>query len=331
MNKHGYTCCLELVGSRDYARRNPEIYKSKIDLFLEQVADSAMGKPALKINSFQHVIMADSSDLIQLLEFVVGLRQSLFTSGLFLRGVFKEGNSFDCSLVDKIKSCPDTINGVVFNSIGAGLMSALENFKGVGVCVDEIVSDIEELGDANFDVIDNCYLPNSNSRIAKCFKDLQISIGEETDDQQLEGCLREEDLIFQIFYKEAYKASTISNSYSRLFLPLFINYSSSYDIHSVVNYKEENRNKNGFIYYLMNSKFERMPKNITGTEYLYFSFVNRIIDNEKKLSNNFVAWVYSKLFSMNKIMSYVDSIPDKILSPNNRDAIYEKIFENASG
>lgn len=301
----------DLLGTRGFCD-NPDVYYNNILCFNKAVIQtSSLLIGYGKVGVFSDSAYAGSSSLEHMLKFLVSLRKRLMAEGLFFNAVLKRGElDFEA-----IKG--SNVFGVAFeNSEIAGLYIAQTSFKGVGILIDDSITD-DEIRKHGYEVNRCIYVErgrqgSSDEWFPVSYRDisLQESLPEE----------RQQNTFLEIFLRVFYASYVKTPKYGAYYISLFSNFIRSFGINLKWDLAEERFDNPPLIFdviYKMVTVEYEMLSSLPGIEYLVFTMLDMVyaspnLREDDKIS---ITKKYSKIECINqKYVHNLSSVPRDIFN-----------------
>ena len=210
-----YISYFDLLGTRGFCE-NSQLYFQNITTFHEVLSQLSPLLRKGNVGLFSDCAYAQSSNLIELITFLVQVRDRLMSCGLYFNAVVKEGDLGISNV--KGTEARHTLGVVFTNSSIADLYITQSKFKGIGISVDEkIIEDIMLDGRIK---INRCIfldkVSDSNNMIVKPLMYYDVAFN-------FEHHLKEIEYFLKIFYRDFYSAYVKSPRFGKYYVSAICN------------------------------------------------------------------------------------------------------------
>jgi hypothetical protein len=280
-----------------------------------------------KVYFFSDCAYIESVNLDDLVKYIREIRRTLLEEGYYLKGAIGPG-ALDASEAHSSQEITNStirkqrekvVKGSVFGTDVVPIYALQDSLRGIGIRIDKRVADVFEKRHYR---VNSCHLPQSNSTHAECFDDIKF------DDRELE------DKILRAFIRTFFTSKTKSKKYGRYYIPFVLSWINSTDFSAVeVDEKKKKIHSQStplIFNMLLNGTFEKYFADLTGIEYIYFAFLNKIYSecaNSQKLVEKVVGHVANK----KRMVSRLENLPECILNGENRDEFLKYLSRKVMG
>lgn len=308
-----YIAYYDLLGTRGFSD-SPEIYFENIQKFKKAVTQTAiLLRDDGHIGVFSDSVYVESANLRCMLDFLVLVRDRLMADGLFFNAVVKEGRLN----LEEIAPSEKHVFGVAFRSNEiADLYIAQTNFKGVGIFVDDSITD-DDVVRAGYSVNRCVYMErspegNRDRYIPRMYRD--ISLKKSLDNP------RRLSNVLELFLKEFYSSFVKSPRYGAYYISLFTNFIRSFGADPEWDLTKKNFKVTPLIYKVICNiagSDNKTMENLPGLEYLVFISLDMIYQSEKMNEHDKIS--ATRVFAnyecvRNKYFHNLNSIPEGLFS-----------------
>lgn len=321
----GYITFLDLLGTKDFCG-TPEIYNKNISIFYKEAqTHSYRLKGSGKVGIFSDCLYAESSDLKQILDFLVSLRKRLCARRLFFNAALTTG---EIGIVNPACSKDNNFFGVAFEKSDiADLYMKQNQFKGIGIWVDKSLhKEIKKI--SGYRLIRSVYLQEIDTAQFEPYYDIAFEFKNKVYDGY------EASLVKTVF-NECLLAYTKSKRYGRYYLSIIATLINSYSDNDLSwNLVKSNFDQCPMIYNIIMKLAEDNGKSypfIQGLEMLCLL----IVDNaflHKEITDIDRSRIVKKFMSyecLKKPYSYsINMLPNVFSSKENRDRFIQIYQEN---
>ena len=316
MEKNGatmYIVYLDLLGTKE-SSKDAEVYSQLIEKFSKAVMDTAWNlKNSGKVGMFSDSVYAESSDLKNLLDFLVQLRFRLFSESIFFNAVVKKGD-----LNTKNISNGSHFYGTVFSGKDiASLYNAQVSFKGIGIFVDKSIEKeaIEEVG---YHLNDSVFIQynKDDKNIQKKYYPVRYKDISFLDTINY-NCIQ--DKLFTTVLNMMYSSYLQSPKYGRYYISVITNLLRSNIEGCIWNKAQQTFSKaptSFALIFKMLSKYYSKLCDFPGVEFLTFILLDIIYmsDLDTDAKEDITKQFTNIDFIQNKYVHFLEEIPDSLFT-----------------
>lgn len=306
----------DLLGTREYARNEPERFKRGILTFKESVEHAASelsGQDTVFL--FSDCAYFESAKAERAVAFVAEVRMSLLLQGFYMKGAIGLGRlgainalSTPSSGVPKSKSSGrQIVRGHTFEGEVVDIYSSQDTLKGIGIRVQtELVQRLERRGTC----VNSCHLPDKAKREGMCFVDLKFRPSEMDAE------------IFRFIVADFFVSATRSSSFGRYYVTLLITWIRSCDFESrdgqVIDAAADET-----VRFLLDRTFEKNVSRLPGSELMYYALLDRVYTElgRSRNSNKVVNKVQEFISTRRWLISRLETVPVCIFSRESRGTL----------
>lgn len=320
----GYISYFDLLGTRGFKDNSYE-YEKNINIFYSEIRKGASYLCGFgEIGIFSDSVYVYSRDLERLLHYLMYLRNSLCSRGLFFNAVVSHG---ELNILDTQEWKIDVpVYGVGFtdNSI-INLYLEQTRFKGIGIKIDESI--VEKVKDIKSIKISNSFFYSSSSTPDLIlYYDIAYDIKNAPYKNKMKNTVK-------AITKSALKAYSVNINHGKYYTSLFSTILDSYD-YKELDWSWDDENKKFYnlpeifntIINISTGKYKECI-NWIGIDALCLKIIDMAISSEKindrnlkKIITNFINYPYLK-----KYMNSLETLPQVFTSSKNKDKFLDYV------
>lgn len=313
-----YITYFDLLGTRGFCDDSESYYNNLLRFNRAVCQTGSILLDYGQVGVFSDSAYAESSKLSKLLQFLALLRNRLLADGLFFNAVVKKGELGIQSVSERAKN----VFGVAFqNKEIAELYIAQTNFKGMGIFIDESITD-EDLKNANCFVTNCIYMKkhlngSHEEYVPVRYRDISLKAYDSLANNHKEFW----ETILDVFLRKFYEAFVKNPKYGTYYISLFTNFIRSFGTDLTWDMKQKSFNNAPAIFsvldnMIMSSYYDNL-RNLPGLDCLVLIILDVVYgsDTLNEHDKDSITKKYSGLECIrNKYQHNLDSVPDGVFS-----------------